>query len=95
MFDGPVVSLRSTTGYRLGSRRDQDAEDVRRSLPNQRVTDTARPAQLNLAVHGLSGEWSRATWTLPQERPEGECGGAHQFYTPPSNAPSPNAFRES
>jgi type I restriction enzyme M protein len=30
------------------------------------------------------GEWSGATWTLPKERPEGERGGAHQFYTPTS-----------
>jgi hypothetical protein len=30
------------------------------------------------------GEWSGGTWTLPQERPKGERGGAHQFYTPTS-----------
>jgi len=30
------------------------------------------------------GEWSGATSTLPQERPAGERGGAHQFYTPTS-----------
>jgi type I restriction enzyme M protein len=45
----------------------------------ERVTDTSRLARLNLAVHGLSGEWSGATWTLPKERPEGERGGAHQI----------------
>ncbi len=52
---------------------------MRRFLPNQRVTDTARLARLNLAVHGLIGEWSGAIWTLPQERPERERGGAHQI----------------
>ncbi len=31
-FDVPVVSLRSTTGYRLGSRWDQDARAVRQTL---------------------------------------------------------------
>ena len=31
-FDDPVVSLRSTTGYRLGSRWDQNAKSVRQTL---------------------------------------------------------------
>ena len=57
---------------------------------NQRWSNAAlKPSEYFLGKFAMSegqkgGEWSGATWTLPQERPEGERGGAHQFYTPTS-----------
>jgi hypothetical protein len=37
-----------------------------------------------MAAGQKGGEWRGTTWTVPKERPKGERGGAHQFYTPTS-----------
>ncbi len=50
------------------------------TLPNP-LTDSPQFAHLNSAFHALRGERSGATRTLPQDRPKGESGGAHQFNT--------------
>jgi hypothetical protein len=42
-FDGPVVSLRSTTGYRLGSRRDHPDRPVSDHFPDVRKMVSRSP----------------------------------------------------